>query len=411
VVGLRITAVDVEGSIAAAANSVQLTGNQTIAGTKTFSNQIVASGGVQGNVTGDVSGNAGTVTNGVYTTGDQTIAGVKTFSNAPVLPGLNGGQLAGMRNKIINGKMEIAQRGTSFPALGVTATYTLDRWFYGSIATTGVVTVSQQADAPSINEFQNSLRVAVTTADTSIAAGDASFVYQRVEGFNTRDLIGRAFTVSFWVRSSKTGVHCLRIGNAGGDRSYVAEYSVNVANTWEQKSITVSGGLITAGTWAWANGVGLELRFSLAAGSDFQTTAGTWQTGNFSATANQVNCLDTVNNIFAITGVQLEVGSVATPFEHRPIGAELALCQRYFERGSTFGQSAVAGDFGSTIPYKATKRASPTLAFSSITYSSASTLQSTTGVIADSTAQFAWNAAASGTSGFVAFNWTSASEL
>ena len=251
---------------------------------------------------------------------------------APVVSSINGGQLAGMRNKIINGKMEIAQRGTSFAAAG-SGVYTLDRWVPSS-STAGVVTISQQADVPADNEFQSSLRVAVTTADASIAASDNFGVFQNIEGFNVRDLIGRTFTLSFWVRSSKTGTHCVSLRNGAGDRTYVAEYTVSAANTWEKKSITVSSGLITAGTWNWTNGLGLSVGFNLYCGSTFQTTAGSWQTGNFLATANQVNCLDTIGNIFAITGVQLEVGSVATPFEHRPYGAELALCQRYYYRNT-----------------------------------------------------------------------------
>ena len=232
------------------------------------------------------------------------------------------------RNKIINGKMEIAQRGTSFAAVAFGA-YTLDRFAYLGAATSAVVTFSQQSDVPSSNEFQNSLRVAVTTADTSIAAGDVAYVTQPVEGFNARDLIGRTFTLSFWVRSSKTGTHCVSFRNGAPDRTFIAEYTVSAANTWEYKSVTVSGGLITAGTWNWTNGVGLYVGWALAAGTTFQTTAGAWQTGTFLATSNQVNCLDSNTNIFAITGVQLEVGGVATPFEHRPIGAESALCRRY----------------------------------------------------------------------------------
>ena len=232
------------------------------------------------------------------------------------------------RNRIINGKMEISQRGTSFAAIAHTA-YSLDRWVFANV-TTAVITASQQADVPSDNKFQSSLRLAVTTANTSISSTEHCSISQHVEGYNVRDLIGCTFTLSFWVRSSKTGTHCVAFQNIGEDRSYLAEYSISSANTWEFKTVTVSGGLIVAGTWDWTNGLGLIVRFSLAAGSNFHTTAGAWQTGNFRATANQVNCLDTVGNIFAITGVQLEPGSYATQFEHRPYGVELALCQRYF---------------------------------------------------------------------------------
>lgn len=237
------------------------------------------------------------------------------------------------RNKIINGGMDISQRGTSFAA-AASGSYSLDRWQFGN-ASAGVVTITQQADAPSSNEFQNSLRVAVTTADTSIAAGDLAVITQSIEGYNVRDLIGKTFTLSFWVRSSKTGTHCVAFRNntsGSPDRAWIAEYTINAANTWEQKTITVSGGLITAGTWNWTTGAGLGVSFTLAAGSTYQTTAGAWQTGSYVATANQVNCLDSNTNIFAVTGVQLEIGSVATPFEHRPYGMELALCQRYYYR-------------------------------------------------------------------------------
>ena len=292
------------------------------------------------------------------------------------------------RNKIINGKMEIAQRGTSFPAIA-NGTYSLDRWKYLNTST-AVVTASQQFDVPS-NEFQNSLRVAVTTADTSIAAGDFSFLVQAVEGYNARDLLGRTFTISFWARSSKTGTHCVSLSNSATDRSYVAEYAINTANTWEFKSITVSGGLTTAGTWGWANGIGVETRFALAAGPSFQTTAGAWQTGNFLATANQVNCLDTIDNIFAITGVQLEVGSVATPFEHRPIGVESALCQRYYLNmgGVVLSPCGTAGS-GQPVtpvwyPFPVHMRASPTInvpASGGINIDSATATASALGIVA-----------------------------
>jgi len=267
----------------------------------------------------------------------------------------NSGYELGPRNRIINGAMNISQRGTTFAAIASTA-YSLDRWRIG-YTTTAVATVSQQADVPSSNEFQNSLRVTVTTADTSIEASDYFYVQQFVEGYNARDLLGRTFTLSFWVRSSKTGTHCVSFGNAGADQSYIVAYTISAANTWEYKTVTISGGLTTGGTWTWTNGRGLVFQFILACGSAFQATAGAWQTGNFIATANQVNCLDTIGNIFAITGVQLEAGSSATPFEYVDFGTEFAKCQRYFEICG-FIATATSPPFTS-VRYTVKKRATP----------------------------------------------------
>jgi hypothetical protein len=350
----------------------------------------------------------------------------------------NGGQLAGMRNKIINGKMEIAQRGTSFAAIASSA-YSLDRWTPGYV-TSAVTTISQQSDVPSSNEFQSSLRIAVTTADTSIAAGDGYGIEQKIEGYNVRDLIGRTFTLSFWVRSSKTGIHCVSLRNSGNDRSYVAEYTINAANTWEQKSITVNGGLITAGTWNWTDGVGINLRFELACGSNFYTTANAWQTGLFLGTSNQVNCLDSTSNIFAITGVQLEVGGVATPFEHRPFGAELALAQRYYEKSysiTTNTGTATANGMvlcpstdqsssqyvGVTQTYRVEKRAEPsTVSYWDVAGNSSRTSTYTTGGLTRVDNNNNVQTMVSGTSGFYgivntaaavfpAFQWAVSAEL
>ena len=237
------------------------------------------------------------------------------------------------KNKIINGKMEIAQAGTSFPGIASGA-YSLDQWQAGYV-TSAITTAFQQVDASFPAEFQYCLNHQVTTADTSIAAGDNYYIQQQIEGFNARDLIGSPITLSFWVKSAKTGVHCVQLLNKAGDRSYVMEYTIAAANMPQKVTLTVPVGLITAGTWNWTTGAGLLIRLALAAGTTFQTTPNAWQTGNFLATANQVNVLDTVGNIFAITGVQLERGSVATPFEHRQYGQELALCQRYYIQGLT----------------------------------------------------------------------------
>jgi hypothetical protein len=253
---------------------------------------------------------------------DGTLGSVSNISTAS----LNGGPLAGFRNRIINGNFDIAQRGTSFAAIA-NAAYSLDRWTWGQ-AGAMVCTVTQSTDVPN-NTFQSSYKVDVTTVDSSIAAGDYAFISQKIEGYNVRDLIGTTFTVSFWVKSPKTGVHCVSFSNSGQNRSYIKEYTIAVVNTWEYKTVTVTGGLITAGTWNWTNGEGLEVGFSLATGSTYQTTSDAWQTGDFLGTANQVNVMDNTANDFYITGVQLEPGPVATPFERRIYGQELAMCQRY----------------------------------------------------------------------------------
>lgn len=252
----------------------------------------------------------------------------------------NDGQLGGFRNKIINGGMNIAQRGTSIAVN--TSGYTLDRWtFSNDSSVPSLVTVTQSTDVPTSTTLSSnyySLRATVTTADTSISTTDYGMLGTPLEGYNVRDLIGRTFTISFWVRSAKTGTHCVSLRNAGNDRSYVLEYTVNTINTWEYKSVTVHGGLITAGTWDWTTGY-MYLNFSIKAiGSTFQTTAGAWQTGNFIGTSGQVNVADTVGNIFAITGVQMEVGNIATPFEQRLQTLELFLCERYYQLYSGFGQ-------------------------------------------------------------------------
>lgn len=312
---------------------------------------------------------------------------------------LAGSILSGFRNKIINGKMEIAQRGTSFPAIGNNV-YSLDRWRLLQAVSTAVGTITQQPDVPSSNEFQNSLRYTVTTADASLGATERTYLTQPIEGYNVRDLIGRTFTLSFWVRSSKTGIHCLALKSDLYDRTWVAEYTINSANTWEFKTITVSGGLITAGAWNWTNGFGLEVAFTLASGSNFNTTANAWQTGDFLATANQVNVLDTVGNIFAITGVQLEVGSVATPFEHTTIEQETARCQRYFYRLDALEPVSMGHFRGSTtvcshmFKHPVKMRAAPTAVFSSAAafniYSSIGAPTSSANVVIASTDDSIW---------------------
>jgi hypothetical protein len=324
-------------------------------------------GNISGNLSGDVFGNMyGEIVNTSY---------IKAIT-------YNGGQLAGLRNKIINGAMEIAQRGTSFSVTtGTGASYTLDR--YSRIAaTSAVVTVSQAADGPASEPtLPYSLRCTVATADPTVAASEYWTLFQKIEGYSARDLIGKTFTLSFWVRSAKTGTHCITFFNSNFpsvDRSYVAEYNVSVANTWEYKEITVIGGLITAGTWDWTNGSGLTVGWTLYCGTDFQVSPGSWASSWGLGTSTQVNVLDTIGNVFAITGVQLEIGDTATAFEHRPFGVELGMCQRYYEKsfpyatapaqntGVTLGAAYATGQvvnqaFSTSVTFAVAKRAAPTI--------------------------------------------------
>ena len=235
------------------------------------------------------------------------------------------------KNAIINGDMEIAQRGTSFAAIANGA-YSLDRWIYVKVGAT-VHTITQDTDVPTVAQagrlFTHSLKLALTTPDTAIAAGDYCLLQHRIEGYNWRALAQRIITLSFWIKSPITGIHCASLRNAGVDRSCVKEFTVNVVNTWEKKTLTFPASP-SAGTWDYTTGVGAYLSIALAAGSTFQGTANSWQSSDINSTANQVNGVNTGITPYFITGVQLEAGSVATEFEGRQFEQELALCQRYY---------------------------------------------------------------------------------
>lgn len=313
-----VAAIDADVS-AVAANEANI--NAAVADLPALSAKVSKTGDT---MTGHLSVPAGATGSQVPRSSEVVpLVGGVTMTGELTVPSLNSGHLAGHRNRIINGDMRIAQRGTSFAAA---VGYTLDRWVYYSIGAS-VATVSRQADAPTGSGFVDSLRLTVTTGDNSIAAGDFATLSTIIEGKYVTDLIGKPFTLSFWVRSSRAGTYCVAFGNAGDDRSYVATYSITTANTWQKKTITISGGLITAGTWDWGNGAGVSVTFTLAGGSSFQTTPGDWRTGSYFSTSNQQNAINAASNIFAITGVQLEPGTVATPFERRL--NELELCQRY----------------------------------------------------------------------------------
>jgi hypothetical protein len=282
------------------------------------------------------------------------------------------------KNVIIGGDFTTNpwQRGTSFTAVANSA-YTADRWQVGRDTATAVVDVLKTADAPTATEAglytQYCLHCDVTTAEASADAGDYFALVYNVEGLNFgRFGFGQAgtryVTLSFWHKHTKTGTHCVSFRNNAGDRSYVAEYTQSVTNTWEKAAITLPND--TTGTWLNTNGLGLRLWFALHVGSTYHATANTWGTAGL-ATSSQVNNLDNVANNFKIALVQLEAGETATQFEARDAGTELALCQRYYyrlNRPAGSGISFVAsGGYNSTAqwdvsaPHPVEMRTSPTL--------------------------------------------------
>lgn len=248
------------------------------------------------------------------------------------------------RNRIINGDMRIDQRNAGAAVTPANASYTLDR-FVCNLSQASKYSVQQSLIAPS--SFSNSMLFTSLSAYSVLAADNFQFE-QRIEGFNFSDMAwgtsnAQTITLSFWVRSSLTGTFGGSLRNSAGDRSYPFSYSISAANTWEQKAITILGD--TTGTWiGGTTGVGLRVGFGLGVGSNFSGTAGSWSGSNLLSATGATSVVGTNGATFYITGVQLEAGPVATPFERRPIGTELALCQRYYTQvGTTVGISTELG--------------------------------------------------------------------
>ena len=289
----------------------------------------------------------------------------------------------GMRNRIINGAMEIDQRNAGASVTPTAGVYTLDRW---SAVLTQASKFSVQQNAGSVTPpagFTNYLGV-TSLSSYSVLSSDTFMVEQLIEGFNFSDTAfgtasAKTITISFWARSSLTGTFGGSICNESGARDYPFSYTLSSANTWTQVSITVPGD--TTGTWLTTNGTGARVRFGLGSGSTYTGTANAWGTVNAVQPTGTVSVVGTNGATFYLTGVQLEVGSVATPFERRLYGQELALCQRYYQYwgGSTNvfqlrGYNLTAGALTQTITYPVSFRTSPTVSIGTVTYSNASGL-------------------------------------
>jgi len=290
-----------------------------------------------------------------------------TFTGNIVVPSLNGGPLSGNRNRIINGDMSIDQRnsGASVSISANDSSYTVDRWECYNI-TDGSFSVQRSTEVPSSQEFSHSLLTTVTGTDTSLASNQYALIRQFIEGLNTKDLrwgtaSAKSITISFWVRSSITGTFTVALQNSAQNRSYVTPLTVSSANTWEYKTFTVAGP--TDGTWLINNGKGVAFSISLAAGTFWETTANTWASLGRLAVSGASNLLATNGATFYLTGVQIEPGTVATPFEYRL--NESDLCQRYYQASTSTSimgslPESAATYRRATIPYRVAMRAAPT---------------------------------------------------
>jgi hypothetical protein len=280
------------------------------------------------------------------------------------------------RNLFINGAMQIAQRNTSVTGITTANYYTADRWQL-QISSAGTWTMNVESSAPANTEFRRSANVICTTADSSLAASDIFVFQQRIEGQNVQGIkkgtsAAESLTVSFYVKSSNTGTYICEFRDSDNTRIISKSYTINAADTWEKKTLTVSPD--TTGQLDNDNANSFELNFWLAAGINF--TSGTLNSTSWasSTTANravgQLNLANASGNYWAVTGIQLETGTVATPFEMRDIGQELALCQRYYWKAGLKAISAVAAgktnnatDCNFYVSYPVRMRSAPTSTF------------------------------------------------
>ena len=292
------------------------------------------------------------------------------------LSSVNGGAIAGSRNRIINGDMRIDQRnaGASVSVNSANSPYCPDRFEARIQQATAGMTAQQSTTVPA--GFINSLLMTVTNT-TAPAAGNRVHIRQIIEGFNVADLgwgsaSAQTVTLSFWVRSSVTGTYGVGFINSAENRSYVGTYIVNTANTFEYKTITLPGD--TSGTWITNNSNGIRLVFDLGSGTSFNATANAWVAQEACRTSGCVNFQQNSGATFYITGVQLEPGSTATPFERRSYGQELALCQRYFEAKTHVADGAryanTGGNWWGADFQFLTKRISPTVTLGTSSLSS-----------------------------------------
>ena len=300
-------------------------------------------------------------------------AGLATSTNQP-----------GLRNIMINGDMSIAQRGTSQASITSSGYYTIDRMYF-SVSSAGTWTQTQSTDVPTGQGFSSSWKIDCTTANASLSAGSVLSVMHRLEGQMLQYLkkgtsSAESTTLSFWIKSNKTGTYIAEIKDTDNTRIISKSYTINVADTWEKKTITFEGD--TTGAFTNDNGLSCLVSFWLAAGTDYTsgTLATSWENQvSANRAVGQVNLADSTSNELYLTGVQLEAGTSASDFEFLPFDSNLNRCLRYFQK--TYDYATAPGtstdqqklEISSTseggnnsilsLPYKVPLRATPTVTF------------------------------------------------
>jgi hypothetical protein len=280
------------------------------------------------------------------------------------------------RNLIINGDMSIAQRGTS-QSIGSGSGYIIDRWrdgaIYNTVAPTGVFTVSQSTDVPTGQGFVSSQKWDCTTAQSSLGVEQGWGVQQRIEAQNLTYLqfgtsSAKTLTLTFWIKSNKTGTYGIEVRSHDASRQFISSYTIDSANTWEKKTITITGD--TGGTGINNdNGIGFWVRWIWSAGTTIDgATLNSWTaTATEIAPTGQVNLADSTSNELYWTGVQLEVGTSASDFEFLPFDVNERRCFRYFQDYASFKLWTTALDgntstrLGGSMAYNTRMRATPSV--------------------------------------------------
>lgn len=269
------------------------------------------------------------------------------------------------RNALINGNFLSWPEGLSGFSGSDTAAMTL----HGYALDSGVLTPSG-TDSTKPNDNCNYVHlVTTTTGESTITGTEHSHVIIRIEGYDFTPFRGKTATLSFWVRASVTGTYCVAFRNGTPDRSYVVEYTINQSNTWEYKTVNVTFDY-SGGTWDYSNGVGLQISFTQVCGTTYSTSStDQWLTGNYIASTNQVNNVATTGNTFYIAQCQLELGNVATEFEHLESSVRARLLSRYYQSMYHTHRMGTQVGGGTGVDYMGFKYIYPMRAIPTITQS------------------------------------------